>query len=111
MYIELDKEKIEREGIYNYEKMQQHIDERIIRFGGYKDNDGWYTNGTWEAFMAIALSLAEADWFMDNVKQMLWNNKDYEEGPYDVCIEDMLEGLKNSKVWKRYVQNINRKWS
>lgn len=97
MYIELDKEKIEREGIYNYEKMQQHIDERIIRFGGYKDTDGWYTNGTWEAFGAIAANLEESNWFMDNVKKWLWNNKDYETKPGDVCIEDLLEEIRNEK--------------
>lgn len=97
MYIELDKEKIEREGIYNYEKMQQHIDDRIVKFGGYKDTDGWYTNGTWEAFMAIAQSFGKSDWFVNNVKKFLWNNKDYETNPDEVCINDLLEEIKNGK--------------
>ena len=101
MYIELDKEKIEREGVYNYEKMQQYIDDKIVKFGGYKDTDGWYTDGTWEAFMAVATSLGKADWFLNNAKKMLWNNKDYEEGPDDVCIEDMLEEFRNAKRGKK----------
>ena len=95
MYIELDKEKIEREGVYNFEKMQQYIDDSIIKLGGYKDKDGWYTNGSWEAFGAIAANLEESAWFMSNVKKWLWNNTDYEEEPGDECIEDLLEEIRN----------------
>ena len=97
MYIELNKDKIEREGIYNYEKMQQHIDEKITRQGGYKDSDGWYTNGTWEGFGAIAAVLERSEWFMNNVKTWLWNNKDYEIELNDECIEDLLEEIENEK--------------
>ncbi len=94
MFIELDKEKIEREGIYSYEKMQQYIDEEVLLMGGYKDTDDWYTNGTWEGFMALATSLGKSDWFLDNAKNFLWNNKDYEKNPGDVCINDLLEEIR-----------------
>ena len=95
--IELDKEKIERERIYDYEKMQQHIDDRIAKQGGYKDADGWYTNGTWEGFGAIASVLEEKEWFMNNVKTWLWNNTDYEDGPEDKCISDLLEEIETER--------------
>lgn len=97
MYIELDKTKIETEGIYSYEKMQQNIENRIESVGGYKDADSWYTNGTWEEFGAIASNLERSDWFMDNVKTWLWNNTDYEEENSDNCIEDLLEEIANEK--------------
>lgn len=79
MYIELDKEKIEL-------------------LGGYKDTDGWYTNGTWEKFGTFAVNLENSDWFMNNVKIWLWNNKDYEEDTDGDCIEDLLEEIRNESL-------------
>lgn len=100
MFIELDKEKIEKEGILDYEKMLQQIDNEIESVGGYKGSDGWYTNGSWEGFGAIASVWEECDWFMNNVKKWLWRNTDYEDGPGDVCIDDLLEEIENEKKEK-----------
>lgn len=97
IYIELDKEKMEQEGVYSYEKMQKYIEDRIVAHGGYKDTDGWYTNGTWEGFGALAAVWERSNWFMDNVKKWLWNNKDYDDESGDACIEDLLEEIKKER--------------
>ena len=93
MFIELNENKIKEEKIYNLEKLWAHLDARFANFGGYRDETGWYTNGTFESFGAIMANLEEEEWFMDNVKTWLWRNTDYEEVPEDLYIEDILESM------------------
>lgn len=93
MYIELDREKIKQEGIYSFEKMQKYIEDEINAVGGRLDDDGWYTDGTWEGFGAMACVWEKTDWFMRYVKTWLWKNADYENNGRE-CIEDLLKEIR-----------------
>lgn len=90
MLIELNEEKIKQEGIYSFEKMQQYIRDEIEAVGGRLDTDGWYTDGTWEGFGAVASVLEQTEWFLRYVKTWLWRNTDYEYNG-NIHVEDLLQ--------------------
>ncbi len=97
MLIELNEEKINQEGIYSFKKMQQYIHDEIEAAGGRLDADGWYTDGSWEGFGAVASVLEKTEWFLRYVKTWLWRNTDYEESGEE-CIEDLLEEIHNTAI-------------
>lgn len=99
MRITLDKEKIEREDEYYYDKIQEFLDEEFMRMGIYKDEDGLYTNGDFVTFGSMILFLSKTDWFMDNVTEWLWYDSEGQADPNVYGVEDLLEFYK--KKWEQ----------
>lgn len=71
MLIEFDREKIEREQIYDIEALEACIAERFAASNIYKDEKGYY-GGSFEKLGAVTLDLMHLDWFLDNAKTWLW---------------------------------------
>lgn len=92
MLIELDREKIEREQIYDIEELEACIVERFAAINIYEDEKGYYS-GSFVELGAIVLDLCDADWFLDNAKTWLWltleNNTDNPTDD-DYSAEDFL---------------------
>ena len=86
--IKMDEEKIKREGIYNYDRLLQWIDEFMCSNGISKAKDGWY-EGSWEACGARLYDLKEIEGIKDNAQQMIWRNMDYETSG-ELYLEDWL---------------------
>lgn len=101
MLIELNEKKIEEEKIYNLDKLWAHLDARFANFDGYRDETGWYVNGTFEGFGAIMENLKEEEWFINNVKTWLWRNTAYEKKPGDLYIEDILKSMSERGEYAR----------
>ena len=103
MLIELDKDKIKQEGIYSLKKMQKYIHDEIKAVGGRLDADGWYTDGTWEGFGAVASVLEKTEWFLRYAKTWLWRNTDYEDDGIEDLLQEVWETIK--KIEPREAMN------
>ena len=92
--IVMDEEKIIREGKYTLEEIYKNIDD-LAEFSRMKKIDKFYyvsKNDTPSDLGCFVWSnLEEQDWFIDNVKEWLWLDK--EEG-----IDDILKVLKEFKA-------------
>ena len=92
--IVMDEEKIIREGKYTLEEIYKNIDD-LAEFSRMKKIDKYYyvsKNDTPSDLGCFAYSnLEEQDWFIDNVKEWLWLDK--EEG-----IDNILEVIRDFKV-------------
>lgn len=93
MYIELDNEKIEREGIYEYQELKEQIDELVTRMDGYEKSTGLYSNGEFETFGAVLGILMYKEWFIQNVK--VWKLIDLDE-PEGQQEDDILKTIKSN---------------
>lgn len=94
MQVVLDREKILREGRYSPEALQACVDDLFVNKNRLvKGEDGFYYPNDHEdgfvGFMRCALSLGEADFFLDNVETWLWYNSD--DYPEECCVEDAKE--------------------
>lgn len=93
MLIELDREKIEREQIYDIEELEACIAERFATDNIYKDENGTFVGGDFATLGAITLDLYHTEWFLDNAKTWLWfeleNNTDNPTDD-DYSVEDFL---------------------
>jgi len=90
MRIKLDEEKIIREKKYSLNEIKNTLDKIFANAGGFLDDNGEYTNGTFESFGAILAVLKNSDWFMDNVIEWLWKDSDFSEESTDFEVEDLL---------------------
>ena len=90
----MDEEKILRENIYSLEEIYKSIDE-LAEFSGMKKIDKYYyvsKNDTpSELGCFVCTHLEEKQWFMNNVKEWLWLDK--EEG-----VDNILEIIQEFKV-------------
>lgn len=93
MLIELDREKIEQERIYDIEELEACIAERFAADNIYKDENGTFVGGDFATLGAIVLDLYHTEWFLDNAKTWLWfeleNNTDNPTDD-DYSVEDFL---------------------
>ena len=94
MQIILDEEKIRREAIYSFEKMQDAVDSVAVdQYGLRKASDGFYVGegnaSDYTPFMCSIQKLKKLDWFVDNVKTWLWFNSDSSNNPDDFAIDDI----------------------
>ena len=92
--IVMNEDKIIKEGKYTLEEIYKNIDD-LAEFSRMKKIDKYYyvsKNDTPSDLGCFAYSnLEEQDWFIDNVKEWLWLDK--EEG-----IDDILKVLKEFKA-------------
>ena len=92
--IVMDEEKILRENIYSLEEIYKSIDE-LAEFSGMKKIDKYYyvsKNDTPSELGCFAYSnLEEQKWFMENVKEWLWLDK--EDG-----VDDIIKVIKEFKA-------------
>jgi len=89
MLIEMDEEKIEREDKYDLNKINTYLKELFARIDSFKDEEGLYTNGTFESFGAIVWRLSEQDWFLNNVKRWIWYTNEGNGDPNTFKYEDI----------------------
>lgn len=93
MLIELDREKVEREQIYDIVELESYIDSIFAEEKIYKNEDGVFVGGNFVSLGAIVLGLYHAEWFMENVKTWLWYELEREtDTPTedDYSVEDLL---------------------
>ena len=83
MFVELDENKILKEGKYNLSKMNLFISSAFAKRNMMLDSDGWYSNGTFASCGSLALILSSKDWFMTNVQKWLWYDDE------DGSVEDL----------------------
>lgn len=92
MLIELDREKVEQEQIYDIEELEACIAERFAADNIYKDEKGYY-GGDFASLGAAVLDLYHTEWFLDSAKTWLWltleNNTDNPTND-DYSAEDFL---------------------
>lgn len=103
MLIKFDKEKIEREGKYDFENMNRIIDEEFASIGIIKDDEGVYVNGDFGSFGSMIFALQKVDWFLDNVTEWLWYDSGYIEDPApdEFLVEDLAAHYRNEKAKRR----------
>ena len=83
MLVELDENKILKEGKYNLNKMNSYISNAFEERNMVKDSENWYANGTFTSCGSIALILSSKEWFMANVQKWLWYDDE------DDSVEDL----------------------
>ena len=92
--IVMDEEKILREGKYTLEEIYKNIDD-LAEFSRMKKIDKYYyvskNDSPTDLGCFVWSNLEEQDWFIDNVKEWLWLDK--EEG-----IDNILEVIKDFKA-------------
>jgi len=95
--IVMDEEKILRENEYRLEDIYNGID-HLAQFAGMKKIDKYYyvsINDTpSELGCFVFANLEEREWFMDNVKEIIWYDKD--DG-----IHEILNFIKESNIERR----------
>lgn len=83
MVIELDEEKIKKEGKYDLQKMYAHLDENFVKSGLKVEELGVYTDNGNEydlnEFMALATVLSDVEWFKKYIKTWDWYEEDLTE--------------------------------
>lgn len=93
MLIELDRDKIKREQIYDIEELEACIEERFATKNIYKDKNGVFVGGNFVVLGAIVLDLYHTEWFLDNIKTWSWfeleRNTDNPTDD-DYSVEDLL---------------------
>lgn len=98
--IVMDEEKILRENIYSLENIYNSIDE-LAEFSGMKKIDKYYyvsKNDTpTDLGCFVCSNLEEQQWFMNNVKEWLWLDK--EDGIQDIIDFYKKKKLKNEKIY------------
>ena len=104
MLIKFDEEKIEREGEYDLEKMEEFLNKDFSEMGIYKDEEGLYTNGDFVTFGSMVLVLSEADWFMDNATEWLWYDSAGQADPNVYGVEDLLEHYREKRQKERGIR-------
>ena len=93
MEIVIDKEKVIREDIYDYDEMIEYLDNLFAEEGCVKISDSMYA-GRWEIFGVLTNFLANSGWFPDCVKiWRLYELKNVTDNPSDddYYVEDFLE--------------------
>ena len=93
MFIELDRDKIEREKKYDYIDMIRIIDNVFAERNIKKNGEGLYEGGSFVSLIPIVRFLSQNDWFLDNAKTWLWYELEKEiEHPNDddYSVEDLL---------------------
>lgn len=98
MLLELNVDKIEHEGKYDLDKINDYLDKETRNRGIYKDKTGFYVGGSFAAFGGLILSLADNTWFLDNVKEWKWYNSDGQNDPENFGVEDIAQFFHNKKV-------------
>lgn len=93
MYIKWDEEKMESEGIYKPDEMQKILDEKFKRCGIVKDEQGYYCGNEFASFVWTVGSLLETEWFLNNLKEWSWYNR------------DNITGQMIKEDWKEYFLN------
>jgi hypothetical protein len=83
MYIKLNEDKIISEGKYDINKINRYLSESFAKRRMFKDDDGWYTNGSFTTCGSLIINLSKTDWFMSNVSEWLWLDTD------DSSIDDL----------------------
>lgn len=102
--IVLDKEKILKEAVYNFEELQSIVDRFMTQTCELrKESDGFYvgdnTNSDYISIMSSIQKLKEASWFVNNVKVWKWYACDDDTGEKDASVDD---------IKKRYaIENAN----
>lgn len=84
MLIELDEDKIRKEGIYSLDKMNAYLESLFEKRNMYKDEENWYTGGNFVSCGSLVATLSRTDWFLECVGTWLW---------YDSS-DDSIEDLK-----------------
>ncbi|MDE5910635.1 MAG: hypothetical protein K2H52_18215 [Lachnospiraceae bacterium] len=100
MLIKLDKEKIEHEGQYDFDKMNRIIDEEFASMGITKDENGLYINGDFGSFGSMIFALQKLDWFMDNISEWLWYDSGFiiDPTPDEYLIEDLAMYYRKKRI-------------
>lgn len=101
MYVELDWEAIENEGVYDVPKMKQYMDDLFRKQHGMLEKDGFYNNGTTESFGKILFELAEKEWFKRYLKKLLWQEHDGSMAPDEWRETNLTIRFCNLKYWKK----------
>lgn len=100
--IVLDEAKIQSEKKYELSTVMSTIDTVFSQNGLKKMEDGVFA-GTgkeddYAKFWRIIWSLAEKEWFMQNVREWLWCNSDEGANEDDFSIEDILAFCKGNRI-------------
>lgn len=101
VYVELDWEAIEKEGVYDVPKMKQYMDDLFRKQHGMLEKDGFYNNGTTESFGKILFELAEKEWFKRYLKKLLWQEHDGSMAPDEWRETNLTIRFCNLKYWKK----------
>lgn len=100
--IEMNEEKVLKEGKYDLNKMYEIIDGAFVRYGIVKLDKGIYrdngSNKDWANMWVVIFTLTEIDWFINNVSKLMWYNSDYSTDENDFAVEDVLQKLRNNKL-------------
>ena len=57
---------------YDIDKINAYLTSAFSKKGMSKDEDDWYTNGSFTSCGSLINILSAKDWFMDNIKEWLW---------------------------------------
>lgn len=101
VYLELDWEAIEAEGVYDVLRMKQYIHDLFRKEHGIPDCDGFYGNGTTDSFGKILFELAEKEWLKRYLKKLLWQEHDGSMAPDEWRETDLTIRFCNLKYWKK----------
>lgn len=94
IYIEFDEEKLKKHDI-SLDSAIEYLDKLFARMNMKRDQEGWYTNGSFESIGAITRVLVDNKWFIDSINKWWWYQDDIE------AIEDI--GSLHKKGVARYV--------
>ena len=100
MILELDKEKIVRDGIIPLQEVEDALQEDFSSRGIYKDEHGFYVGGSFFGFGGLMSSLWDSELFVSYVKEWKWYNSDRSDDDSEFIVEDILAYVKNGKSWE-----------
>lgn len=103
MLIKFDEEKIEREGEYDLEKIEEFLNKEFSEMGIYKDEEGLYTNGNFVTFGSMIMALSKMDWFLDNATEWLWYDSAGQADPDTYGVEELLEHYRRKRDEKKKI--------
>lgn len=104
--IELDRQKIINDGIYDYNKMKTALDEAFKKFGIYGtpinetttiyEGTGQYD--TFGNYWCVIGAIERADWILRNLKKLLWYNESSANAS-EHHIDDILAEIEQEKKY------------
>ena len=105
MIIKMDKDKIESNGQYSIESINEKIDGIFLRHGlnRFESGEDVEYRGSGKStdfgnFTIILNGLRKQSWFMDNATRWILCNSDDSDDPNDFSEEDLLEYFGYGKV-------------
>lgn len=100
MMLELDKPKIIQEGRVSIEDIEDIIMEDLESRGIFRDEDGFFTGGTFRDFGNFIFTLMDVEWMIPYIKEWKWYNSDRCYSENEFIVEDILAYTKNGRSWE-----------